>query len=68
MPDKRETSVTVKLSEYELLVLRQTADDCDMDLSEFVRACIALALPTLTHVPFARRVRLEDNTSMTRKQ
>lgn len=68
MGDKREQSLTVKLSDFELLTVKQTADDCDMDVSELLRACICLALPILSHVPFVRRVRLEDNRTMQRMQ
>ena len=68
MADKREQSLTVKLSEFELLTIRQAADDCDLDVSELLRSCICLALPVLTHVPFVRRVRLEDNKTMQRMQ
>ena len=68
MGDKREQSLTVKLSEYELFTVKRYADDLDMEVSELVRACICIGLPVLAHVPFVRRIRLEDNKTMQRVQ
>lgn len=68
MADKRGQSLTVKLSDFELLAVKQIAEDCSMDVSEMLRACICLALPILSRVPYVRRVRLEDNETMSRKQ
>ena len=66
--DKREATITFKVTEYEAVVLRQLAADCDMDLSELVRSSLAFGLPILQSVSFARRIRLEDNAVMGRKQ
>ena len=66
--DKREATITFKVTEYEAVVLRQLAADCDMELSELVRTSLAFGLPILQNLPFARRIRLEDNSLMDRKQ
>lgn len=66
--EKRETTITFKVTEFEGLMLHQLATDFDMDLSELVRSCLAYGLPILQNVPFARRMRLEDNVAMQRKQ
>ncbi|MBD5647967.1 MAG: hypothetical protein HDQ89_10305 [Desulfovibrio sp.] len=68
MPDKREQTLTIKLSDFEMLAVRQAADSFDMDVSELVRGCICIGLPVFAHVPFVRRVRLEDNRAMQRVQ
>lgn len=65
---KREQSVTIKVSELEQAVIRQAAVDMDMDVSELLRACVAIALPTLQAVPFARRIKLDDSKAFARMQ
>lgn len=65
---KRELSLTVKVSELEQAVIRQAAVDMDMDVSELLRACVAIALPTLQSVPFLRRIRLDDSRPFARNQ
>ena len=66
--EKREATITFKVTEFEAVVLRQLAADFDMDLSELVRTSLAFGLPILQNLPFARRIRLEDNSLMDRKQ
>lgn len=61
MPPKREQSITIRFSDEEAFTLRSRAGEWDMEVSEVIRACIALGLPVLTDVEFVRRVRLEDN-------
>lgn len=65
---KREQSVTIKVSELEQAVIRQAAADMDMDVSELIRACVAIALPILQDVPFVRRVRMDDSKPFARLQ
>lgn len=62
MPEKRDQSLTVKLSDVELAKVKQTARECSMDVSEMLRACICLGSPILKQVAYVRRVRLEDNS------
>ena len=64
MAQKREQSLSVKVSEYEALALRRVAADADMEISELLRVCIALALPVVEKVDFVHRLRLEDNKTM----
>lgn len=64
MPPKRESSLTLRLSEEEDLRLRKFAAAWDMEVSEVVRACLAIGLPVLDDVKYVRRVRLEDNRYM----
>jgi len=64
MAPKREQSLSVKVSEYEALALRRVAADADMEISELLRVCIALALPVVEKVDFVHRLRLEDNKTM----
>lgn len=68
MPPKREQSVTVRLSEDEAYRLRKLASQWDMEVSEIVRCCMAVALPILSDVDFVRRVRLEDSKIMNTTQ
>lgn len=68
MPPKREKSFTMKLSEEEILLLKKIASSKKMDASELGRACIALALPVIVHVSFARGVQLEDNNMFNESQ
>lgn len=68
MPPKREASQTVRLSFDEQEVLRRCAHDWDMDMSDLLRACIAIALPVMRDVEFSRRIRLEDNAAMRKLQ
>ena len=65
---KRDTSFTVKVSEQELLEIRKAATEMDMDVSEMVRACIAIALPSLQKVSLLRRIRLDDNENFSRSK
>lgn len=64
MPPKRENSLTLRLTEEEDLRLRKLANSWDMEVSEVVRACLAIGLPVLADVGYVRRVRLEDNRQM----
>ena len=68
MPPKREASQTVHLSIDEQEALRRLAYDWDIDMSDLLRACIAIALPVMKDVEFSRRIRLEDNSFMRRTQ
>lgn len=68
MPPKREASQTVRLSFDEQEALRRLAHDWDMDMSDLLRTCIAIALPVMKDVEFARRIRLEDNALVRRTQ
>ena len=68
MPPKRDASQTVSLSFDEQQILRQYAHDWDMDISDLLRSCIAIALPVMREVEFSRRIRLEDNSVMRKKQ
>lgn len=64
MPPKREQSVTIRLSSEEDLTLRRLAESWGMEVSDVIRACMAVGLPVLSDVDFVRRVRLEDNRFM----
>ena len=66
--EKREVTITFKVTEFEGLMLHQLAADFDMELSELVRTSLAFGLPILQNLPFARRIRLEDNSLMDRRQ
>lgn len=68
MPPKRDASQTVRLSFDEQEVLRRCAHDWDMEISDVLRTCIAIAIPLMRDVEFARRIRLEDNVAMRKKQ
>lgn len=68
MAPKRESSVTVRLSDAEYAQLYRYAADWEMEVTEILRACLSLGLPVLERVEFARRIRLEDNKAMRRRQ
>ena len=68
MPPKRSESVSLKLSFDEIEALRRLAHDWDIDMSDLLRTCIAIALPVMKDVEFSRRIRLEDNSFMRRAQ
>lgn len=68
MPPKRETPSGIKFSADEALVLRCIAAEWDITVSDLVRKCIAVGLPLLKDVPFARRIQLEDCTAIVKKQ
>ena len=65
---KRDEQITLKLSSEEAQALRHWANRLDLDVSELVRKCIALGLPVLGSVPFARRVVLNDCTMVGKGQ
>ncbi len=65
---KRDSIISVKFTDNESMTLRKLSYEMDMDVSELIRACIAIGLPAIQHVEFVRRVRLEDNKSFKKAQ
>ena len=63
MAPKREQSLSVKVSEYEAFALRRVAADADMEISELLRVCIALALPVVEKVDFSDRYNIQAKYS-----
>jgi hypothetical protein len=68
MPPKRERGFSLRFEEDEYLRLRRKSAEWNMDVSDIVRACIAIALPVMEDVYFVRRVQLEDNRYMRGEQ
>lgn len=68
MPPKRERGFSLCFEEDEYLRLRRKSAEWNMDVSDIVRACIAIALPVMEDVYFVRRVQLEDNRYMRGEQ
>jgi hypothetical protein len=58
---KRERSITIRLSDHEAATLSRLVGELGMESSEILRVCLALGIPILKSVPFARRIVLEDN-------
>lgn len=61
MAAKRDQySISLRLSQDEDVWIRAKAARLGMDISDWIRKCLALGAPVLDANPFCRRVQLED--------
>lgn len=61
MAAKRDQySISLRLSQDEDVWMRGKAARLGLDISEWIRKCIALGSPVLDGNPFCRRVELDD--------
>lgn len=61
MAAKRDqNSMSFRVSRSEDVWMRAKAAKFEMDVSEWIRKCIAIGAPVLDGIPFARRIELKD--------
>ena len=68
MAKRDQYSISLRLSQEEDAWIRNKAKDLDMDISDWIRKCIAFGSPILDGNQFGRRVELKDAMQTDKKQ